>query len=291
MQRGGVYVKKNGEWATAAAAVSAAGGIGIASGRTVIFFFAQMGWASWFGILAASVLFGVLCGAVAAAASETGCGSFDGSCRILAGKWTAVIYNLLMMFVAAVMLAESGKLAMLALPIRKAFWIGAVASLGLSSLLCIRGMQTWGIAAIFLCALFYVLMALDPRPVRFAARYETELMLRDSMGAALLLSMLHAAVSASAAAGSMISYTDESPWKPAWKAGGLMLLLLSAVNAAILRGGERLFSRPEPAVLLAARWGKAGYYGCILVKWMCTLATLNASLCALAGKTRKRRKS
>lgn len=291
MQCGGVAVKAGREWLTAVLAVSSAIGIGIVPDRAVVFFFSQMGRASWIGVFMASLLFGVLCAMAAWAASEMGSRSFDGVCRLLSGRWMAALYQLFMLSVAAIMLAEAGKLAMLALPVRNAFWMGMTASLGLSAALCMRGMRMWGIASIGLCAAFYLALGLDPRPVRFAVRYETVLALRDSVSAAMLLSVLYAALSASVAAGEAASGGVKSPLKLAAWAGGMMFLLLSVANTAFLRGGEKLLSQTLPTVVLSARWGKTGFYGCIFVKWMCILCTLNSAVRVLVGKTLKSSKS
>lgn len=182
------------------------------------------------------------------------------------------------------MLSETGRLAELALPVHNAYWMGVLLSLGLASMLCIRGMCGWGNAAVLLCAIFYAAMALDPRPVRLYANYDTELKWSGSVPAALAMGALQAGLSGSAAAGIAASGRIRSPFRLAAGASGVMFLLLTAANAALLRGGERLLSQALPTVVLAARWGKAGFYGCIGMKWMCSVATLCAALNALTGR-------
>lgn len=288
MQCGGVAVKIGGERPAAVSAVAAAAGVSLASGRQMVVFFAQTQGASWIGVLTASVLFGALCGLVARAAAQTGSRSFVDVCaRTLSGRWgmaVGMLYGLILVLAAAAMLAESGRLAELALPLHKAYWMGVVLSLGLASALCIRGMRGWGAASLALWGAFYVALALDPRPVRIHGDYETELRLAGSVPAAVLLGALHAGMSGSVAAGSVASAGAKSPVRLALSSGGMMLVLLTVANAALLRGGERLFSQALPMVVLAARWGKVGFYGCILVKWMCAVATISAALGALTGK-------
>lgn len=286
-------MKIRGEWPAAVSAVAAAAGVSLASGRQAVVFFAQMQGASWIGVLTASALFGALCGLVARAAAQTGSGSFVDVCaRTLSGRWgmaVGMLYGLIMALAAAAMLAESGRLAELALPLHNAYWMGVVLSLGLASALCIRGMRGWGAASLALCGMFYAALALDLRPVRIYGNYETELRLSGSVLAAMLMGALHAALSGSMAAGSAASGGARSPVRLALSSGAMMLAVLAAANAALLRGGEKLLSQALPTVVLAARWGKAGFYGCILVKWMCAVATLSAALGALTGRNPKER--
>lgn len=292
---GGVDMKSREEWTTALSATAAAAGVGIASGRQTVVFFTQMQYVSWVAVATSSVLFGALCGMIVRLARQTGSRSFADICMrtLSAGKAkTAVlIYGLLMVFASAAMLMEAGRLAALTLPVHNAFAMGVLLTLGLALALCIRGMHGWRMAAATVCAVFYIALALDPRPVRIYGNYSTDLKLSGSISAAIILGALHAAMSASIAAGSVVSLEPENPVRMAMAAAVTMFALLTAANAAMLRGGERLLSQALPTVVLAARWGKIGFYACILVKWMCAVATLGAALSALSGKQPRKRES
>jgi len=291
MQCGGVDVKLGKEWKAAFTATAAASGIGIVSGRQMVMFFAQMGSTSWLAVAAASVLFGLLTGKIAGFAHRTNCRSFAGVCmRMLSprmAKAAVALYGLLMLSVSAAMLTEAGRLAELALPVHNAFVMGALLTLGLALVLCLHGMRGWGTAAVAVCTAFYIALAMDPRTVRIYENYETGLNLSGSVPAALVLGAVHAALCASMGAESMVSCGAESPIRAAAAAGVAMFSVLTVANAALMRGGERLLSQALPTVVLAARWGKTGFYVCILVKWMCAVATLASALGALTGKTPK----
>lgn len=286
-------MKKKREWRGAAAVVAAAAGAGFSSGREVVLFFSQMGWASWVGVGFASVIFGLLCAVVCHFAQETGARTFLGVYRrVLDARQGAVvgaIHGLLMALTAGVMAVAVGEMAALALPLRGAFWMGVLFSTGLALLMSAKGMRgvaLMGVPALALCGVFYLALALDPRPVTVYPRYQTVPELSGSVTAAILLATLHAALNASIAGGVTACFAERA-CRPAqfglW-CGGMMFLLLSASNAAILRGGKELFSQALPTVVLAARWGKFGYYGCILVMWLCSLTTLAAALGSLAGQ-------
>lgn len=199
-----------------------------------------------------------------------------------------------MLLVCTVMLAEAGKLAELTLPVRHAYWIGLLAAMGMACTLCVLKVRTWNAAALVMCGAFYAALALDPRPVKIYGNYETELRLAGSVPAAVCLGALYAMLVVSVAADRAVSDGGVKPVKFAVCTGGLMLTLLTAANAALLRGGDRLLSQVFPMVVLAARWGKIGFYGCIAVKWMCTVATLCAALRTLTeidASGRKRRQN
>lgn len=293
MQCGGADVKKRVCLQTAFSTVAAAAGVGVVSGRQAVVFFAQMQGTSWIAVAISAVVFGTLCGLTAAAARQTGEESLlKLYVRVLPG-WTARIaggmYCLTMVFAAAAMLAEAGRMAALTFPVHNAYWMGVVFTLGMALMLCVYKIRGWGMAVV--CILFYTALALDTRPVRIFAEYRTEPELAGSVPAAMLLGAAHGALCTVMAAQSAFSLPAGTLWRFALTACGAMLLLLSSVNFALIRGGERLLSQPLPTVLLAARWGKAGYYSCILVKWMCVLYSLAAAIGGLTGKSRKRLKT
>lgn len=291
---GGVGLRINREWNAAISAVAATAGVCFASGRRLAMFFSQMKGASWLGVLTASALFGALCGWLADTAAQTAGRGFSETCRrAIHGKWRKAVlglYAALMLLVCAVMLAEAGKLAELTLSVRHAYWIGLLAAMAMACTLCILEARGWNAVTLALCGIFYAGLALDPRSVQIYGNYETELRLAGSVPAAVSLGTLYAMLGASVAADRAASDGDVRPAKFAVCTGGLMLVLLTAANAALLKGGDRLLSQALPMVVLAARWGKVGFYGCIAVKWMCAVATLSAALRALTEKCASARK-
>ena len=281
------------EWSAVAATLAAAAGAGFSSGREIVFFFAQMGWASWIGVGFASAMYGALCGIICHFAKMTGGETLPGVyLRVLGARQGTVVcalYGLLMAVAAGVMIVTTGELAALALPLRNAFWMGALFSTGLALLLSMHGMRRMaalGAVTVILCAVFHIALALDPREVSIYHRYETVPELSGSVTAALLLSTLHAALSASLSGGAVAGFSGrtESPVRFTVRCGVGMLVLLVCANAAIMRGGERLLSQALPTVVLAARWGTFGYYASILTMWLCSLTTLCAALGAIAGQ-------
>ena len=271
------------ELSAVAATLAAGAGVGFSSGRQVALFFAQMGWASWVGVGAAAALYGALCGAVCHFAKQTGARTLPGICMRALGPRRAMaacaLYGLL----------TAGGLAALILPVQNAFWMGALFSTGLALLLSLRGMRgmaALGIVAVTLCGALYAAMALDPREIHVYHQYVTVPELSGSLGAALALAAMHAALNAAVAAAAAAGFADRTRSAAGFAAecGLGMLILLAAANAAILRGGERLLSQAMPMAVLAARWGKFGYYALILSMWLCTVTTLSASVSALAGQ-------
>ena len=159
---------------------ASAAGTAFASGREIVMFFSQMGWASWIGIGCASAMFGLFCGIICLFAQRTGAKTFAGVyMRVLDARQGAVIgvvHGLLMALTAGVMLAAVGELAALALPLYNAFWMGALFSAIVALMMNLRGMRAMGAAGlpvVAICGLFYAALALDPREIAVHLQYET----------------------------------------------------------------------------------------------------------------------
>lgn len=286
-------MKQNREWSAAATVWASTAGISFSTGRQVVLFFTQMGWASWIGIAFAASAFGLLCGMICHFALRTEEKSFSGIfARILDSRQSMVVsalHSLLMAFIAGMMIASTGSLAALTLPLRNAFWIGVLFSTGLALLLSMHRMKRLrflGTLALLASAIFYFSLFLDSRPVRIPSRYETVPELSGNLSVALLLSVLHAAMNASIAGEAVACFASrpQRPMRLGLLCGAMMFALLSAVNAALIRGGDRLLSQELPTVILAARWGVFGYYASLMVMWLCSLSTLTAALASLASR-------
>lgn len=270
------------KWRGAIMATAAAAGTGYSSGRAAALFFAQLGWASWIGVICAAAMFALICAGLCRLARHTGGQTLgDVLNRVFDGRGQAagVLAVMTAALTAGLMILMEGRMAMLTLPVRGAFWIGAGAALLLAWGLGGRS-AGMSVLALTLCGLFHLMMALDPREVYYAVEYYTVAELSGSIPAALILSALHASLNAAAAAGMTVRFAREevSPAKFGLRCGALMLMMLLAVNGALMRGGEKLLSQPVPMALLAARWGKAGYYGCVLTMACGALCTLSAAL-------------
>lgn len=278
---------RNDENKAVAAVMAACAGAGFSSGREIVLFFSQLGDMSWPGVVLSSVTFALLCAAVCSLSIQTGetCIS-DIYMKVLGSRRGAaaiVIHFLLMSLTAYVMLCTSGKLAMLALPYRNAFGMGILFTLGSALVLNMKNMALLpmaGLAAVVMCGGFYAALWADPRPVTIHLNYVTVPKLSGSVTGAIVLSGLHASLSASVAGGVSSRFSGQRvhPMRFGIKCGALMLTMLTAANGAILRGGEKLLSQALPTTVLAARWGVTGYYMNIAVMWLCATTTLAAAL-------------
>lgn len=282
------------EWKAAIAAN--ASGIAIMSGRSVAIFYSQTQQTSWLGVMTASMIFGVLCGSVCMLARKTGAGSLTnaGVCLLGTrfGMLIGVLCSLCAVVTGTVMLIESGKLAALALSAKYAREMGVLFTLGTALVLNIGSMRWFpgfGAAVIAVCVLFYAGHAMDWRPVLFYQRFETVAKLSGSVPAALLLACLHASLCTLVSADAVMKRVHEVKNIVVFslKCAGIMLMLLIAVNAAVLRGGTRLLSLKYPEAALAARWGKIGFYICIFSMMLQNISTLCACIGMLAGLNAK----
>lgn len=296
LQSGVLLLMKRGENRAVMAVMAAVAGVGFSSGREMVLFFAQMERASWIGIVLSSAMFAMMCTAACSYARQTGKKRLaDVFAQVLGprlGAAVRAIYSLLMALAAGVMLTVCGKMAMLALPFRNAFRMGMLLALSAALLLNMKNMAKMplaGLAAVLLCGMFHTALAVDRRPVTIHLEYVTVPRLSGSMAAAVLMAVLHSSLAASVAGGVAVRFAGEceNPVRFGTKCGISMLLMLTAANGAVLSGGKRLLSQAMPTVVLAARWGIAGYYISLFAMWLCALTTLAAALGSLGGIKRK----
>lgn len=268
--------------------MAAVSGVSFSSGREVALFFSQTGRASWLGVVCAAVLFGLLCAGICRLC-EGGKGAVTDGFRTagsMAGSIAASLYGLFASFAAFLMLQRAGRLAMLALPVHNALQVGMTAALAAALVLNMRN-QRWlpRVGCVILAAsiAFHICMMLDRRPVPMVIQYETRAALEGSSKAALILAVLHASLSAAAAAGAASKYAEKGvrPVRFGMKCAALMLAVLACANGAILSGGRKMLSLQLPGVALAARWGTAGFYMIIVVESLCCIASLASFLNAL----------
>lgn len=285
-------------WRAATAALGAASAAAFASGRALVVFFAQTGWASWPGIALAASAFGLMMGATARLARRAGASSFAALCRRWLGRGkgrvVGLFHALLLAVLAAVALMNAGEAGALTLPVQRGFLWGMGFALALALLLCLspRGALPWaGLALVVAGVVFYAVLALDPRPPRLYMRGEAVLTLAGNLPAAAALALCGASLDACAAADAVCRCAGEGerPARVGLLSGiGLGLVLLMG-NAALARGGPLLISMALPTVPLAARWGLVGFWVCAAFGFLCNAATLSAALNGLLGWLRVRK--
>lgn len=272
---------------------AAVAGVGFASGRETAAFFGQLGWAAWVGIPFAALLFALLVGAIGHYARVTGARSFAGIYRRLLnnrlGDAVGLLHALLLALTAAVMLESAGELGALALPLRHGWLWGIATALMLALLMNLAGLRALPALGLFVSGAslaFYAAMAMDARPVRVYLRSETAMALSGNVGAAILLAALYAALNA-CLAGGMIARANRGTSGSGGLAaacGGGMCALLMCANAALCRGGAAILGQAMPSVILAARWGIAGFWVSVGLQYGCAVATLTAAIGSLVAQ-------
>lgn len=273
----------------ALAAMAAIAGTGYASGRELVLFFAQLGWASWIGIALASTAFALMTALIVRWAGGAGPDGLPGACRRQgAGRALGLLHSVLMAMAAAVMLLNAGRVGELTLPVEHGFAWGAGMALLLAGLVCLGGLRAlpWlGLATFALGAAFHLGLALDPRPVRTWLSGDVELALAGSLPAAALLAIPYAALNACVAGDAVARFAAccPRPSRLGVYCGALMALALVCANAALLRGGRTLLAQALPMVLLSARWGLFGFWLCAGFDWLCAACTLSAALGSMTG--------
>ena len=270
-------------WRAALSMVLAASGVGLASGREIVLFFAQFGNMAWLGVLTAAACFGLLMAGLAwrgrsAPGHDGGLAAACEALRLAAAALTA-----------AFMLTRLGDMGALALPLRHSYafgaGFGALMALGLYAM-----RRKWLVGAallIFLCG-FYAACAADARPVRLYEAGYTEFPLSGSAQAAAAFAALYAAMNACAAAWGLGPETlgGLRPLRLGAKAAALLAPPLILANGALLRGGSAVQALRLPWVALAARWGLAGFWLCVALQTLCATATLSAAIGALLRRLR-----
>lgn len=272
----------------AACAVNAAvAGAAFSSGREVASFFAVTGWASWIAVAVAAGLFGVLMGMLCHFAIDTGARNLPGiyykKLDARCGDAMAVVHALLMLMMGAVALSTAGELGMLAMDGGQPHLISAGLALAVALLLTYRGMRplaTLGVVITPAFMLFFLALALDPRPTRAGAYLsETTFDMRGNVPVAIVLGALFAFLKAAMVGGVAAARSQGlRAVRFGLACGGILAIMAALLNGALQRGGRDLWGLNLPAVVLAARWGVFGYYVCVYVMWVGCAAVLACAL-------------
>jgi uncharacterized membrane protein YkvI len=273
---------------TVACAVNAAvAGAAFSSGREAASFFAVAGWASWIAVAVAAGLFGALMGMLCHFAIETGAQNLPGiyykKLDARCGDAMAVVHALLMLMMGAVALSTAGELGMLSLDGSYPQLISAGLALAVALLLTYRGMRpltALGVIVTPAFIIFFLALALDPRPTRAGAYLsESTLDFRGNVPVAIVLGALFAFLKAAMAGGVTAARARGlRASRFGFACGGILLVMAACLNGALQRGGRELWGLSLPAVVLAARWGVAGYYASIYVMWLGCASVLACAL-------------
>jgi len=275
-------MRERGEWRTALAMLGAASGVGLASGREIALFLAQMKSAAWAGVLAASALYGLLTGGAARFRQTAVRSGPEALCEGLR--------LLLAALVAAFMLYRLGRLGALTLPLRHGYGFGA--GFGLLAALAMerlkpRGQARLGLAVALVAGLFFLANALDPRPARLHMSGAVELTCAGNYAAALLMAVPYAALTACAGVWRLRRLGLGAAVRPgalAVKSAALLCSLLSLAVWALFRAGDAVMAQPMPWVVLSARWGLAGFYLCAGLQAVCAAQSLAVALGLFMGR-------
>ena len=285
------------EWRAALAATAAAAGTGYASGRELVLFFSQTGWAGWLGIPFASAVFGLLMALACRCAARADTDSLALALRRLTGpRWAAIaaaLHGTLLAMTALVMLFAAGETGALTLPVSNGFLWGALLALLIALLMNLsrlRSLPWLGLAVALVGLAFYGGLALDPRPVRVHVNGEVALALEGRWAAALLLALIYAAMNACLAAHAAARFSRGlRPGRVGAQCAALLCTLLTCACAAIGRGGRLLLGQALPSVILSARWGLTGFWLCAAFTFLCAVTTLAAALGGLSDHLRHSR--
>lgn len=276
-----------GEIVAACAVNAAVAGAAFSSGREVASFFAVAGWASWIAVAVAAALFGVLMGMLCHFAIETGAKNLPGiyyrKLDERCGDAMGVVHALLMLMMGAVALSTAGELGMLSMDGDYPQFISAGLALIVALLLTYRGMRplaALGVVMTPVFILFFLALALDPRPTRAGAYLaETSYDMRGNVPVAIVLGALFAFLKAAMVSGvAAVRSQGLRAARFGLACGGILAVMAASLNWALQRGGRELWSLNLPAVVLAARWGVAGYYICVYVMWLGCAAVLSCAI-------------
>lgn len=265
-------------------------GAAFISGREAASFFAGTGWASWIGIGISALIFGTMMGMLCHFARRTGTDSLPGIYYALlderCGDAVSIVHGLLMLMMGAVAVSTAGELGMLSLNLHNPAPAAALAAMALAMALTLRGMRPLSALAILfipVCIIFFVALALDNRPSAAGVYIENSLQdMRGSVPAAVFLGAMFAFLKA-AMAGS-IAVTRSRGLRPAAFAlacGGILAVTVSTANWALQKAGSHVWALNLPGVVLAARWGTAGYYISIAVMYAGSVFVLACALGSL----------
>jgi uncharacterized membrane protein YkvI len=269
--------------AAALSAVAAMVGAGFASGRELVVFFSGQGVPSWLGVAVACVGAGFLTGAISAFAKRTGRrelpGVFARTMGRSSGIMMQVVYTTLLILCAAAMLSTGATLGALTFSFHGSFLLGTAITLACALLLTRRGaLSMAGLALVVLMTGWYIALG--------AGQSATDIRVGGSFGISAASGMIYAAFNATVAAGVVClnAGKDVKPTRVGLYTGLLLAAMLIPANWALLRTDVYTRQMALPSVVMAQRWGVAGYYLSICALFVAVVTTLSAALSALRAQ-------
>lgn len=273
--------------ALAALSVAVTGlGVGFTTGREVMVFFSRYGLWSWAGCILAALLFAICSYRMAITAQVWN--AYDlGTLYTRAlggsiGRAAAWLNGVLMVLVGGMLMASIGELTALALPVNNAYEIGIVIALFFGA--CTAGLGFSAVVVIcgFFLPVFCILYALMARlPAAESVSY-VPANGWQALPLALVYAALHASFSAGTACGLGREWSKRGIRRIFAMAGGWVLALLLVANAVLGRHTASLRDAALPIVMLSRPLGAAGYWLCLAVLYLASLASLSAVLQSLA---------
>ena len=257
---------------TAWAIIGAVIGAGLASGREVAAFFSRWGPWSWLGVASATVTIGLMGHRAMRPAAPA--------------WWRTALLTALLTATGGAMLAGSGEIAALTLPLRGAYWLGLAGTLGLAAFFSERNLA--GLAALSRALVGSLLALLIPAlllpPTRGAW------LTPPSAARPLIRGLCYGGFNVALATPVLAEAADLPPGEKrrlALSSSAALGLILALGNAVLLRH-PGLAGQPLPYVALAARLGRWGQGVAALALYLATLTTLTACLRGLRGLLRAR---
>lgn len=267
-------------------------GAAFMSGREASTFFAVTGAASWTGVLAAAVIFGLMCGMLCRFAWDTGARSLPGiyyaKMDARCGEAAAVVHFLLMLMMGAVALTTAGELGLLSLSMPHPQAAAMISTLLLAVMLTlrknIRGSMP-GMVFVSVCLVFFCALALDKRPAAAGAYLKSSALdVSGSIPVAIFMGAMFAFLKAAISGGVIVQRCSGLvPLRFGICCGVVTALTTGCANWALQAAGPEVWALNLPFVVLAARWGVVGYYISVYVMWLGCLAMLSAALTAMSA--------
>lgn len=269
--------------AAALSAVAAMVGAGFASGREIVVFFSGQGGPSWLGVAVACAGAGFLTGSISALARRTGRRELPGVFARTMGRGSGMamqaVYSMLLILCSAAMLSTGATLGALTFPIHGSFLLGTAIVLASSLFLMRRGaLPIAGMALVVLMAVWYCALG--------AGQNSTGVRVGGSVGISAASGLIYAAFNATVAAGVVCLNAGEGvdPKRVGLYTGLLLAAMLIPANWALLRADVETRQMALPSVVMAHRWGVAGYYLSICALFIAVVTTLSAALSALRAQ-------
>lgn len=268
------------------AIVGAVIGAGFASGREVAAFFSRYGALSWLGAAAAI-----------AAIAWIGLGAMasPGVPEAWRGRWPARVWQgmfiALMAATGGAMLAASGEIAALTLPLHGSYWMGLLSTLCLAWWLSERRLAGLAIISRALTACLIVMMGMGLLAPRLRGVWVEDSAPWSQLPVSLLRGLCYGGFNAALAS----PVLDESAAVLDRRAKRLCMLKVSLILGVVLAMGNGVLLRhpallgvPLPYVALLGRWGQWGIALGALALYLAVLTTLTACLRGLHGLLRWR---